>query len=60
MWREPRAEGGGPVRVYLRNLQTGEELYLGDPQRVGEVLAHEAAAVGHEEQNVEEAAPTVL
>ena len=32
---------GGAVRVYLRNLQTGEELYLGDPTRVGEVLAQE-------------------
>ena len=41
--------GSGPVRVYLRNLQTGEELYLGDPKRVGEVLSHEAAAVGQEQ-----------
>ena len=32
----------GAVRVYLRNLQTGEELYLGDPKRVGEVLGFAA------------------
>ena len=31
----------GAVRVYLRNLQTGEELYLGDPKRVSEFLANE-------------------
>ena len=48
MWREPQTAGEGPVRVYLRNLQTGEELYLGDPARVGEVLSHEAAVVGHD------------
>ena len=59
LWREPQTEGSGPVRVYLRNLQTGEELYLGDPRRVGEVLSHEAASFGHEEQNVDEAAPQV-
>lgn len=46
MWREPQAEGVGPTRVYMRNLQTGEELYLGDPKRVGEVLSHEAEAAG--------------
>ncbi|MDH3254418.1 MAG: hypothetical protein OEM62_05440 [Acidobacteriota bacterium] len=46
MWREPQAEGEGPTRVYMRNLQTGEELYLGDPKRVGEVLSHEAEAAG--------------
>jgi hypothetical protein len=48
MWREPQASGSGPVRVYLRNLQTGEELYLGDPGRVGEVLSREAAAIGQD------------
>ena len=46
MWREAQTEGEGPVRVYLRNLQTGEELYLGSPARVGEVLAQEAGALG--------------
>ena len=58
LWREPQTQGSGPVRVYLRNLQTGEELYLGDPRRVGEVLSHEAEAVGHEDRDGEEAAPT--
>jgi hypothetical protein len=48
MWREPQAAGSGPVRVYLRNLQTGEELYLGDPARVGEVLSREAETTGLE------------
>jgi hypothetical protein len=49
MWREPQATGEGPVRVYLRNLQTGEELYLGDPARVGEVLSHEVPPADQEE-----------
>lgn len=57
MWREPQATGSGPVRVYLRNLQTGEELYLGDPDRVAEVLSHEAAAVGQESANTREQTP---
>jgi hypothetical protein len=58
LWREPQVGGSGPVRVYLRNLQTGEELYLGDPRRVGEVLSREAESVGHDDRNLEEAAPT--
>jgi hypothetical protein len=44
LWREPQADGEGPVRVYLRNLKTGEEIYLGDPRRVGEILDLEADA----------------
>ena len=58
MWREPQAEGSGPVRVYLRNLQTGEELYLGDPKRVGEILATEIetdSATGNREDRTTEA-----
>ena len=54
MWREPHTKGDGPVRVYLRNLQTGEELYLGDPGRVGEVLSHEAETVGQVKRSEEQ------
>lgn len=50
MWREPQSEGNGPVRVYMRNLKTGEELYLGDPKRVGEILDFEADVLGQDEQ----------
>lgn len=41
LWREPR-EGGesGPVRCYVRNLKTGEELYPEDPKTFAELLAH--------------------
>lgn len=39
-------ERGDRVRVYVRNLRTGEELYLGDPERVGEVLAKELEVGG--------------
>jgi hypothetical protein len=51
LWREPQADGEGPVRVYLRNLKTGEEIYLGDPRRVGEILDLEADAT---RQNVDD------
>lgn len=36
VWRENGAEA--KVRFYLRDLKTGEERYLGDPDRIGEVL----------------------
>lgn len=28
------------VRFYLRDLKTGEERYVGDPRRIGDVLTH--------------------
>ena len=59
MWREPQATSPGPVRVYFRNLQTGEELYLSEPARVGEVLSREAAAMGQEEETGAEQTSTV-
>jgi hypothetical protein len=43
VWREHR-EGDWeekPVRVYLRNLRTGEEQYLKDPLQVGEWITRE-------------------
>ena len=49
-WKEPREDGGSPVlRCYLRNLQTGEEHYVGDPKVIFdrilvEELAEEVAA----------------
>ncbi|HEX4962857.1 MAG TPA: hypothetical protein VF173_18620 [Thermoanaerobaculia bacterium] len=42
-WVEPQeAEQGEPVvRCCLRNLRTGEEEYVGDPRRLGDlVLRH--------------------
>ena len=39
-WKEPREVVDHPdvVRVYIRNLRTGEEYYLDDPSQVGEML----------------------
>lgn len=39
-WKEPREDADQPavVRVYVRNLRTGEEHYLNDPARVGELV----------------------
>ena len=39
-WKEPREVADEPevVRVYVRNLRTGEEHYLNDPKRVGELV----------------------
>ena len=39
-WMEPREVAGQPdvVRVYVRNLRTGEEHYLNDPSQIGEVV----------------------
>jgi len=41
LWREPR-EGSqsGPVRCYVRNLKTGEELYPEDPGTFMRLLAN--------------------
>lgn len=39
-WMEPREMADQPdiVRVYVRNLRTGEEHYLNQPSQVGEVV----------------------
>ncbi|MFQ5527369.1 MAG: hypothetical protein ACE5GX_14035 [Thermoanaerobaculia bacterium] len=37
VWQETGSEAR--VRFYLRDLKTGEERYLGDPERVGEILS---------------------
>jgi hypothetical protein len=39
-WMEPREMTDEPdiVRVYVRNLRTGEEHYLNQPSQVGEVV----------------------
>lgn len=39
-WREPREVADQPdvVRVYVRNLRTGEEHYLNDPSQVGDLV----------------------
>ena len=45
-WAEPRELDGEPevLRVYVRNLRTGEEHYIGDPASLGEMLLREAQA----------------
>jgi protein-L-isoaspartate O-methyltransferase len=39
-WKEPREVEDQPdiVRVYVRNLRTGEEHYLKEPSLVGELV----------------------
>jgi hypothetical protein len=39
-WVEPREVADQPevVRVYVRNLRTGEEHYLNEPSQVGELV----------------------
>ena len=39
-WKEPREGADQPdvVRVYVRNLRTGEEHYLNEPSQVGELV----------------------
>ena len=39
-WKEPREAADQPdvVRVYVRNLRTGEEHYLNEPSQVGELV----------------------
>lgn len=36
VWQEPGQDAD--VRFYLRDLKTGEERYLGDAERIGEML----------------------
>ena len=39
-WREPREVDGQPdiVRVYVRNLRTGEDHYLTEASQIGELI----------------------
>jgi hypothetical protein len=39
-WLEPRELANQPevLRVYVRNLRTGEESYIGSPAELGELL----------------------
>ncbi len=50
LWREPREDGGegtGPLRCYVRNLKTGEEVYTDDPENFARLLAlHGVNAAG--------------
>ena len=41
-WLEPREANGrsGPLRGYIRHLQTGEERYVSDPQVVVDYVLH--------------------
>lgn len=39
LWTEPDDTGGAPrIRVFLRNLKTGEESYLGELDQLGETV----------------------
>lgn len=40
LWTEPASAAGGQprVRIFLRNLKTGEETYLGDLDQLGETV----------------------
>lgn len=42
-WVEPREVSDEPeiMRVYVRNLQTGEEQYVNSPSQLGELLQRE-------------------
>lgn len=53
MWREPQASGSGPVRVYMRDLRTGEEIYFNDPSRIADHLKA-CAPVSEGQADVEE------
>lgn len=55
VWSEPREMSNEPprVRVFLRNLKTGEEHYLGDLDQLGEAVLRQfqhadPSAVGEE------------
>lgn len=37
VWRETGEDAD--IRLYLRDLETGEERYIGDAERLGEILA---------------------
>lgn len=50
-WKEPREVDDEPdvVRIYVRNLRTGEEHYLNEPALVGELLERSLhQAPGHD------------
>lgn len=46
IWPEARETGAAaaPLRVYVRDLRTGEEHYLADPEEVGRLLVRQARA----------------
>lgn len=46
VWQETGSDSG--VRFYFRDLKTGEERYLGDPTRIGELLTRGLTADRHE------------
>ena len=47
IWKEPGAEGGtSTMRGYFRNLKTGEERYVADPNALLELLQVEPPSTG--------------
>lgn len=48
-WAEPREVAGQPevVRIYVRNLRSGEEHYISDPSSLGEMLQRGLQGAGH-------------
>ena len=49
-WAEPREVAGQPevVRIYVRDLRSGEEHYISDPSRLGEMLQRGLQEAGRE------------
>lgn len=48
LWTEVREAAGAEacLRLYVRDLRSGEERYLSDPDRVADFLRHQAGAGG--------------
>lgn len=59
VWQESRREAGAePVlRVYVRNLRTGEEQYLGDLDQLAEPIRRHLASEPGQARREEEPAP---
>jgi hypothetical protein len=51
VWTEPREmeTDGETVRGFVRNLKTGEEQYLNDPQKLGELVLQYLMSNGKKE-----------
>ncbi len=55
VWKEPREQEGEerPVRYYFRNLQTGEEHYLAEGDKLADALLRESLDDGSEGREFE-------
>jgi len=57
VWVEPREAAGAEarVRLYVRDLRSGEERYLRDPDRIADLLRHQTGAWAAEAGEAERA-----